>query len=116
MSRLSLKTLKRKNLAYGKFKFRVDFVKPPHSRRYDESNAGDVEKIRKLLTVTGKGLFRFTWRTNSKGRRIYTRLHLTEAMDLTLIKLVHPGLLFKIYRIVVEPTFESLSASDRIAV
>ena len=116
MSRLSLKPLKRKNLAYGKFKFQVDFVKPVRNGRCDESNASKIEKIRKLLEVTGKGQFRFNWRLNFKNKRVYTRLFLTESIDLTLVKLIHPGLLFKIYQIVMEPTFESLASPDQIAV
>jgi hypothetical protein len=43
------------------------------------------------------------WETNSRGRRVYTHLYLTDSMDLAMVKLVHHNKLHKMYKIKVEP-------------
>ena len=107
MSKLSLKTLERKNLPYGKFKFIVLLKREAHRTWRSDSNAGAIEAMRGLLRTTCKGKFKLLYDNNSRGRRVYTELLLTEAMDLAMVKLVHSEKLHKIYKVKVrdvEPT------------
>lgn len=108
MSKLRLKTLERKNLPFGKYKFVVHLKRDAHKTWRSFSNAGMVEEIRGLLRTTCKGLFKLDYSLNSRGRRVYTQLYLTEPMDLAMLKLVHSDKLFKIYKIKVAQPPESL--------
>ena len=99
MSKLSLKIVERKNLPYGRFKFIVLIKRETHQTWRCDSNAGLVEEMRGLLNTTCKGRYKLKHENNSRGRRVYTRLYLTEAMDLAMIKLVHADVLHKIYRV-----------------
>jgi len=108
MSKLSLKTLERKNLPYGKFKFMVLFKREAHRVWRCDSNAGLIEEMRGMLRTTCRGSFKLVYEVNSRGRRVYTHLYLTEAMDLALIKLTHSEKMFKIYKIKVCQTDESV--------
>jgi hypothetical protein len=107
MSRLSIKTLERKSLPYGKFKFMVLLERDMVQTFYCPSNASQVEELRTLLRTTCKGHYRLDFVLNSKKKRVYTHLYLMEAMDLAMIKLVHLNKLFKLYRIKVQTPEES---------
>ena len=108
MSKLSLKTVERNNLPYGRFKFIVLLKREAHRTYRSDSNAGQVEQMRGLLRTTCKGPFKLLHENNSRGRRVYTQLFLTEAMDLAMVKLVHAEKLHKIYKVVVKaPDVES---------
>lgn len=102
MSRLSMKTLARKNLPFGKFKFMVLLARDQIRTHYCLSNASKIEELRNLLRTTCKGHYRLDWDTNNRGKRVYTHLYLTEPMDLAMVKLVHQNKLHKIYKIKVE--------------
>ena len=102
MSKLSIKTLTRKNLPYGKFKFQVLLNRECHNPWRAATNASEIEAIRGLLGTTCKGKFKLVWELNSRGKKVYTHLYLVEPMDLAMIKLVHLDKLYKIYKINVE--------------
>jgi hypothetical protein len=107
MSRLSLKTVERKNLPWGRFRYIVLLKREAHRVWRCPSNAGAVEGIRTLLRTTCVGGHKLVHEKNNKNRRVYTALYLTEAMDLALIKLTHADDLHKIYRVSVAQTCES---------
>ena len=113
MSKLSLKTLERKKLPKGRFKFMVLIKRQAHRIWRCDSNAGDIEEMRGMLRTTCKGQFRLVHENNSRGRRVYTHLYLTEPMDLAMIKLVHSDKLFKIYKIKVVQPDESPLVGDQ---
>lgn len=113
MSKLSLKTLERNNLPYGKYQFIVHLKRHSHRVWRCTSNASDVEEMRGLLRNTHKGRFKLLFELNSSRRRVYTTLYLTEAMDLAMVKLVHADKLHKIYKVKVVPTVESPSTDDQ---
>ena len=113
MSKLSLKTVERNNLPYGQFKFIVLLKREAHRTWRADSNAGAIEEMRGLLRTTCKGKFKLLHESNGRGRRVYTRLYLTEAMDLAMVKLVHAEKLFKIYKVKLRQTDESASAGDQ---
>lgn len=115
MSKLSLKTVERKNLPYGKFKFIVLIKREAHRVWRCDSNAGAMEQMRGLLRTTCKGAFKLVHGNNSRGRRVYTHLYLTEPMDLAMLKLVHSDKLFKIYKVKVVQPDESLAADCQTA-
>jgi hypothetical protein len=106
MSKLTLRTLKRKNLAYGKFGFEVLLNREAKQTRYSDSNAAMVESMRDMLRTTCVGEYRLNHIKNTQGKRVYTKLFLTNAMDLAMIKLVHHDKLFKIYKIKIPDTAE----------
>jgi hypothetical protein len=103
MSKLSLKTLDRKHLPYGKFKFIVLLKRESRRMWRCDSNAGQIEQMRGLLRTTCKGKFKLVHDENHRGRRVYTHLYLTEPMDLAMVKLVHADQLHKIYKVNVVP-------------
>lgn len=113
MGKLSLKTVERNNLPYGKYKFIVLIKRETHRTWRCSSNAGNIELMRGLLRTTCKGHFKLLHDNNSRGRRVYTKLYLTEAMDLAMIKLVHAEKLHKIYKVKVVQTVESPSIGDQ---
>lgn len=109
MSKLSLKTLERKKLPFGRYKFMVLIKREAHRVWRCDSNAGVIEQMRGLLKTTCKGAFKLVHDSNSRGRRVYTHLYLTEPMDLAMVKLVHSDKLHKIYKIkVAAPVDESV--------
>jgi hypothetical protein len=108
MSKLSLKTLELKKLPFGKFKFMVLLKRTAHQPYRSDSNAGPIEVMRSLLKTTCRGDFKLIHESNSRKRRVYTKLYLMEPMDLAMLKLVHHEKLFKIYKIKVAPTPEPL--------
>lgn len=99
MSKLSLKTVRRKNLPYGKFSFVVCFKRDSHQVWHCPTNAGEIEPMRNLLRDGAIGSYKFLFETNRREKRVYTHLYLTNAMDLALIKLVFSDKLHKIYKI-----------------
>jgi len=99
MSRLSIKTVERTNLPFGRYKFMVLLGRSARRPINAISNAGEIEDMRNMLRTTCKGKYKLIHHDNYKGRRVYTRLYLTEAMDLAMIKLVHSEKLHKIYKI-----------------
>lgn len=107
MSKLSLKTVERANLPYGKFKFMVLLKREAHHIWRSDSNAADIEEMRGFLRTTCRGHHKLVHEKNSRARRVYTRLYLTEAMDLAMLKLVHQDKLFKIYKIKLQEQPES---------
>lgn len=107
MSRLSLKTLKRNNLPYGKYTFMVLLTREMIGISHCQSNASDIEKMRDLLRTTCKSAYRLDWKPNYSKRRVYTKLYLCNAMDLAMVKLVHADKLYKIYKIKVEAEAET---------
>lgn len=99
MSRLSLKTLTRKRLPYGRFNFVVLLTREARHYIHADSNAGAVESMRDMLRTTCVGQYRLDHKLNWNKRRVYTHLYLTNPMDLAMIKLVHSEKLHKIYKI-----------------
>jgi len=99
MSKLSLKTLERNNLPYGKFSFMVLLKRTAHRPYIAGTNAGIVESMRDLLRNTCAGDYKLVWEKNCHDKRVYTELYLTNAMDLAMVKLVHGEKLHKIYKI-----------------
>lgn len=106
MSKLSLRTLVRNNLPYGKFTFLVLLKRETKRVYFADSNTGSIETMRDLLRTTCAGHYRLDYSPNSRKRRVYTELYLTNAMDLAMVKLVHADKLHKIYKIKVRDTGE----------
>jgi len=106
MGRLTLKTLERNNLPFGKFSFKVDLARETKRTYFSASNASQIEAMRDMLRTTCVGDHKLVWATNSKGKRVYLELYLTNSMDLAMLKLVHADKLFKIYKIKVVDTPE----------
>lgn len=106
MSRLSLRTLVRKKLPYGKFTFLVLLKRETKHTRYSDANASMVEGMRDMLRTTCVGQYRLDWIKNTQGKRVYTELFLTNPMDLAMLKLVHGDKLHKIYKIKLADTAE----------
>lgn len=99
MGRLSLKTLTRKRLPYGKFTFMVLLAREARGLVHCDSNAGAIEKMRDILRTTCVGEYRLDHELNWSKRRVYTHLYLTNPMDLAMLKLVHSDKMHKIYKI-----------------
>jgi len=104
MGRLSIKTLRKKNLPYGRFTYQVLLARPARKIWHCESNAGDIEAMRDLLRDTCIDQYRLDFEPNWKNRRVYTHLFLLNPMDLALIKLVHADKIHKIYQIKLQDT------------
>ena len=107
MAKLSLKTLERNKLPFGKFKFMVllkrDIRRPTNAR----SNAGEIEELRDMLRSTCKGSYKLVHELNYRKKRVYTHLYLTDAMDLAMLKLAHQSKLHKLYKITLKQASES---------
>ena len=106
MSKLSIKTLTRKNLPYGKFKFQVLLARQAHNVLRADTNAAAIEEVRKFLEGSCRGKWKLIFTDKSRGKRVYTHLYLTDPMDLAMLKLTHQDLLFKIYKIILEQPSE----------
>jgi hypothetical protein len=113
VGRLSIKTLKRKNLVRGRYKFMVLLKRNNTRSHHATTNAGEIEDLRDMLRGSCRGKFKLQWEVNWRGKRVYTHLYLTEAMDLALLKLVHASKMHKLYRIEVTQPDESPSGSDQ---
>lgn len=114
MSRLSIRTVERNKLPYGRFQFEITLVRKSPYARYSESNAGQIEAMRGILNDTCGGRYKFRHIKNSMDKKVYTHLYMMNAMDVAMLKLVHADKLFKIYRIRLAETCESLLDHDRI--
>lgn len=106
MSRLSLRTLVRKKLPYGRFTYLVLLKRETRQTRYSDANTSMVESMRDMLRTTCVGQYRLDWLPNTRKKRVYTELFLTNPMDLAMIKLVHGDKLHKIYKIKLADTAE----------
>ena len=102
MGRLSLKTLKRKRLPYGKYTFMVLLAREARRVDHCDSNAGSIEKMRDLLRTTCVGEYKLDYEMNWNKKRVYTHLYLQNSMDLAMLKLVHADKMHKIYKIKLE--------------
>lgn len=101
MARLKLRQLVLKKKPYGKFNYKVLLERRINkgSIFYKESNASSMEELRIFLRDAGNGAYRFDFQSNYKNRRVYKILYLENKMDLTMLKLIYPDKLYKIYKI-----------------
>lgn len=84
-------------------KYQVVFVKKELHRWWMnssylqyESNAQEVEDIRRSLR-NGGGRYVFKYTRNTKNRKVYDCVYLTDGMDVAMIKLTHPHLIKRVY-------------------
>lgn len=99
MAKLTMRTLVRNNLPYGRFKYLVLIKRSSNAVWAARANTSEMELMRAMLRTTCVGGFRLKHDVNTRGKRVYTHLYLTNPMDLAMIKLVHADKLYKIYQI-----------------
>jgi hypothetical protein len=98
--KLHLRSLRRKNLHKGRFKY-VLCLKRSHWRvRNSISNRKEVVGIRTWLRSACHGHYLLEQEKNRKREVVYTKLYLNRPMDLAMIKLTHAETLWRIYEII----------------
>lgn len=98
-NKLNIRKLRRKNLAYGKYKYRIVLSRSHPRVYYSVKNGSDVHEIRSLLNSMTSGTYRFNREKNNRGQWIYTDLYLQDGMALAMLKLSFPNIMFKVYEI-----------------
>ena len=115
MSKLSIKTVERLKLPYGRFGFEILLCRSYCSAYQSASNAKQIEAMRVMLRETCGDRFKLIHEVNYEKKRVYTKLLLTNAMDVAILKLVHADKMHRIYKIKIVERCELPSENGRIA-
>ena len=97
--KLRIRTLRLEKLPYGKYNF-VAFIKQKSPNvKYSGPNGKYVTPIRDILSNSASGNWRLGHALNYKKNKVYTKVYLTNKIDLALLKMCCPHLFYKIYEI-----------------
>jgi hypothetical protein len=99
MSKLKIRPLKLAKLPYGKYKWVITILQEDEYPTVRMPNGSKIAQLHKTLENSGTGLWRFLYYLNFRKHRVYTKILLTQSMDVAMLKLCNAELLGKIYKI-----------------